>query len=151
SFLLPEVLPPGLADAVVREGRCDGEWLGTAQALVDQAGRVRDLAIKPVTMSKNCQRVVSALMQLSLATTDSIAAPRQWGGLRRVQVAGEPICLDEAAASGAAASVTHEVGNGVTAPVVKRKVEPLFPEAARRQMGAGSYVMVVVEATITKQ
>jgi len=150
EFLLPDVLPPGLAEAVVREGGCNGDWIGLARASVDEAGRVRELAVQPIDMSKGCQRVVSTLMRLSLASTDSIAAPRATGDLLLVHVRGTPICLDEGPPS-PTPSVTRVAGDGVTAPVVKRKVEPQFPEAARRQMGAGHYVIVVVQATISKE
>ena len=151
SFMLPDVLPPGLADAIVREGGCKGaEWLGLARAGVDEAGRVRRLRVNPLTMSSECERVVSALIQLSLASTDSIAAPRETDGLLLVHVAGEPICLDEGAPS-AAPAVALRAGNGIHAPTVKRKVQPQFPESARVQMGHGHYVRVIVEATISKQ
>jgi TonB family protein len=149
SFMLPGVLPPGLAEAVVREGGCRNDWLGTARATVDEAGRVRELVIDPVAMDKNCQHVVATLMRLSLATPDSIAAPREASNLLLIHSAGMPICLDEAPPT--AAAVTYEVGGGIEAPVVKHKVQPQFPEGARQRMGRGQSAMVTVEATITKE
>jgi TonB family protein len=150
AFLLPDVLPPGLAEATAAEGGCRNAWLGLGQASVDEAGRVRELTVKPVDMSKSCERVVSTLMRLSLARTDSIGGPRSTGNLLLIHVAGTPICLDEGPIS-AAPAVTHEVGNGVQAPVVKRKVEPQFPASARRSMGEGRSVVVAIEATISKE
>jgi TonB family protein len=146
AFQLPDVLPPGLADAVVREAGCGGDWLATGEATVDLAGRVRELKLTPVTMSKGCERAVSTLARLSLASTESLAAPARSGDLLFIHVRGTPVCLDETGGD----SIAREVGNGVSAPVVKHRVEPQFPASARRQMGGGHYVVVMVQATITK-
>jgi TonB family protein len=92
---------------------------------------------------------VSALMRLSLVSSHSIDSSSE-SEFVLVHARAMPICLDEAPLS-SGPSITHQVGNGITAPVVKRKVEPQFPEAARHQMGRGTFVLVVVQATIARE
>jgi TonB family protein len=150
AFLLPELLPAGLADAIAREGGCTSGWLGTGQASVDTAGRVREVALNPVDMSKNCERVVSALMRLSLASPDSIATPRETSNLLFVHAAGTPVCLDEPPIT-ARPAVTHALGEGVQAPVIKRRVEPSFPANVRLSMGEGRSVLVIMQTTISRE
>ena len=39
----------------------------------------------------------------------------------------------------------------MTAPVVKRRVEPEFPESARGAMGGGTNVLVILRSVITRE
>ena len=149
AFQLPSLLPPGLADMVTSEARCRGAWMASARAGADAAGRVRDVAIEPIAIDKACQRAVSALMRLSLASPNSIAAPRETGNLILVHAARETLCLDEGPLD-ATSSLARPVGGAVTAPIVKKRVEPQFPASARRQMGESRYVIVILSAVISR-
>lgn len=149
AFQLPNLFPPGLADMVTAEARCRGGWMASARAGADAAGRIRDVAIEPIAIDKACERAVSALMRLSLASPNSIAAPRETGNLVLVRAARETLCLDEGRLD-ATSSLARPVGGEVKAPIVKKRVEPRFPASARRQMGGSRYVMVILSAVISK-
>lgn len=148
SFEVPDVLPPGLADAVVGEARCGGTWIGTASAAADASGRVRDVSIQRLTMSPACEHALAALMKLSLATPAAVSAPPETHVVL-VRAARDTACLDEGPLD-TGSSVTRSVGGSVKAPVIKRRVEPHFPAEARRSMGTNRYVMVTLEAVLSK-
>lgn len=149
AFLLPGLLPPGLGDAVMAESRCNGQFMATARAVADAAGRVGDVVIQRIAIDQACERAVSVLMRLSLATPNSIAAPRETGNLVLVRAARQTLCLDEGPLD-VTSSLARSVGGDVKAPILKKKVEPRFPESARRQMGGSRYVMVILSAVISK-
>ena len=48
AFDLPELLPAGLADAILKASGCKASWLGIADASVDRAGRIRALNLNEV-------------------------------------------------------------------------------------------------------
>jgi TonB family protein len=150
SYFLPNVLPPGIAAAVMTETRCSYSWLALASATSDTAGRVQSIDVKRIQIDTPCEKAVTALMRLSLATPSSLDAPLTTGNILLVHGRNQPPCLDEAPLSAANASGTHEVGGEVTAPVVKHRQEPQFPESARRAMGSGTNVLVIVRSLISR-
>jgi TonB family protein len=144
EFMLPGTLPAGLTQQIIEAERCNGEWLGVASATVDTAGRVQSINLKDVRTS--CPQPLSIISRLSLVDTPSIRAPLSSGDILLVKPNRVLPCLDELPAGDDA---LHRTGGEVTAPVVKKRVEPEFPQSAR-VMGAGHEVMVVVEAVITR-
>jgi protein TonB len=48
-------------------------------------------------------------------------------------------------------SSVHQIGGEVTAPIVKRRVEPQFPESARRAMGGGTSVLIIVRSIVARE
>jgi TonB family protein len=151
AYFLPSVLPRGLAGAVVGESHCNGEWLALAGATSDISGRVQSVDIKRIQMDNACDKAVTTLMRLSLATPSSIDAPLTSANIILVHGRKQPPCLDEATLGTVTESEIHQVGGGITAPIVKHRVEPEFPESARRSMASGTNVMVVVTAIITRE
>lgn len=147
DFQLPTVLPPGLADAVAAGLRCNHSWLATAGARADRVGRVLGVELQRLRIDNNCVTAVTRLMKLSLATPSSIAAPALSNGLVLVRGEKASPCLDEAPLRNEVPAPVR-IGGLVTAPVVKRRVEPNFPASARRGMGGGTNVFVTVEAVI---
>jgi TonB family protein len=148
AFNLPEELPAGLADAVVSGERCRGQWLGVANATVDQAGRVKTLDLGTVSGNASCKRAIDTVLRLSMATNTSLRSGFT-GPVLLVGSARTPMCLDEALPELAATS-TFRVGGGIQAPKVIKRVEPQFPASARLQMGSGYNVIVIVECVISK-
>jgi TonB family protein len=150
DFRLPTLLPAGLAEAVVAASGCREGWLAVGSATVDSAGRVQKLDLKEVSGSP-CIAAMERILRFSLADNERITSPLRSENLLFVRGTGAPVCLDEEAPG---ASPTRETplqsGGDVRAPVVKRRVEPKFPESARRSMGAMRSVMVIVESTISK-
>jgi len=150
AFFLPDVLPPGVAGAIIAETRCNGSWLALAGATSDTTGRVQSIDMKRVQMDTACDKAVTALMRLSLVTPSSIDSAMNSGTILLVHARKQPACLDEAPL-GAAMSSVHHAGGQVTAPIVKRRVEPQFPESARVSMGHGKSVLIIVHSIITRE
>jgi TonB family protein len=149
AYFLPDVLPRGVADDVIKQSRCNGEWLALATATSDIAGRVQSVDVKRIQMNGACEKAVTTLMRLSLATPSTIDAPLKSENILLVHARKQPACLDEAPLAASATSTVFRVGGNVTAPVVKHRVEPLFPESARRAMGGGTNVIVILSCVIT--
>jgi len=149
AFILPSLLPAGLADAVMSDAHCNGEWLGVAHATVDGSGRVTKLDLKDVNASGRCRKAAEQILRLSLATPTSIRSASS-GPVLMVKAGKTPLCLDEPPADEPARLV--RIGGEVKAPVVKKRVEPFFPQTARQAMsGQGTNVLVIAEAVITRE
>lgn len=148
-FIVPDVLPRGLADAVVKTTRCRSErWLAVAAARVDRAGRVVDTGIQKVAMSATCESAMTALIRLSLITPPSMTAPLVAGDNILVHEGRTDVCLDESLTG---SSEALRLGGSVTAPIVKHRVEPYFPENVRRKMPPHASVQIIVEAVISRE
>lgn len=149
AFILPEVLPAGLTDEVVRGAKCRDTWLGVANASVDQTGRVKTLDLGTISSTSACKRALDTVLRLSMAKNTSLRS----GFTGPVLLAGSSrtgFCLDEDAPDASATTTTFRVGGAVQAPIVIKRVEPQFPDSARRQMGGGRNVIVIVESVISK-
>jgi len=149
AYFLPGVLPPGVAGAVVAETRCNGSWLATAGATSDLSGRVQAIELKRIDIDSACEKAVTTLMRLSLATPSSIQSPLATGNILLVHGRRQPPCLDEAPLSSPTASTIHQIGGKVTTPRVKHRQEPQFPESARRAMGPATNVIVILRSIIS--
>ncbi|MEA2337275.1 MAG: hypothetical protein QOE82_1282, partial [Thermoanaerobaculia bacterium] len=151
AYYLPGVLPPGVAGAVLAETRCNGSWLALAGAVSDTAGRVQSIDMKRVEMDPACEKAVTTLMRLSLAAPSSIRAPLKSGNILLVHARKQPACLDEAPLGASTMSSVLQVGGEVSPPIVKRRVEPQFPDSARYAMAGGKNVIIVVRSVITRE
>jgi TonB family protein len=150
-YFLPSVLPPGLAGAVIADTHCNSEWLALAGATSDIAGRVQSVDLKRLQMDNACEKAVTTLMRLSLATPSSIDVPLTSANIILVHGRKRAPCLDEASLATLSESGIHRVGGNISAPIVKHRVEPQFPESARRAMGSGKNVFVIVSCVITRE
>jgi len=151
DYFLPDVLPRGVADAVISESRCNGEWLALAGAASDTAGRIQSVDVKRIQMDSACEKAITTLMRLSLATPSSIDASLKSENILLVHARKQPACLDEGPLATSAESTVHRVGGEISAPTVKRRVEPHFPESARRAMGGGRSVIVIINSIISRE
>lgn len=149
AFNLPELLPAGLADAIVSGARCDASWLGVAGATVDSAGRIRTLDLEPVGASRACKRALETLLRVSMASNTSLRSPLT-GGVLLVHARKMPLCLDEPP-PGSEITSTFRTGGDVQPPKVKKRVEPHFPASALNAMGNARNVIVIIESVITKE
>jgi hypothetical protein len=149
DFTLLNALPAGLADAIVA-GRCRGGWLGLASATVDPAGRVQRLDLSRLSVPAPCAAALDAMLKLSLATNVSLKSPLSSDQVLLVHAGDAPMCLDEDAPSEVSQSGLQRVGGRISAPKVIKRVEPDFPESARRSMGGGSDLIMILEAVISK-
>jgi TonB family protein len=145
GFSLPIVFPAGLGDAVLKQLRCKTGWVGVVQPAVDRAGRVQSVDISKLNGAPECRRAAETLVRLSLADPELITAPLS----DYIQLVKAPSdsCFDEGAPDGGTGELLR-TGGAVKAPRVARRVDPVFPESARRDM-KGS-MLVVAEAIITK-
>jgi TonB family protein len=144
------MLPRGLANAVVTQAGCNGWWLALAAATSDVSGRVQSVDVKRIQMDTACEKAVTTLMRLSLATPQSIDAPVKSENIVLVNAKNHPPCLDEPPLSAATTSSVLSVGGEVSPPVVKHRVNPQFPASARHNMGAGTSV-VIATAIVTRE
>lgn len=143
AFSLPSTLPPGLADQLLRGKSC--EWIGVASATVDRAGRVQSVDLKNVTAT--CRDLLEAILKLSYATNSSLDSETTSGNILLVKARKSVPCLDEVEGD---RSAVWAGSRDVQPPIVIKRVEPLFPESARRSMGRDSSVVVIVESTISR-
>jgi TonB family protein len=151
AYFLPDVLPRGVADAVMTQSRCNGEWLAVATATSDISGRVQNVDVKRIEMDTACEKAVTAMMRLSLATPSTMDAPLKSDNILLVHARKQPACLDEAPLAASASSAVRRVGGNVTAPVAKHRVEPNFPASARHAMGGGTNVIIITGMVITRE
>lgn len=149
AFEVPSPLTPGLMDAMLASSLCSGGWFGPVTAAVDGAGRVRQLDTSRVNSSTACRSILNTAIVLSFAQPTSLASPFATRDIVVLRPNRASMCLDETAAaeSGAPGHVLRP-GEEVKAPVVERRVEPVFPESARKA-GATSQ-SVTLEAVISR-
>lgn len=149
AFLLPELLPAGAAEVVLRTARCSPTWIGIGSATVDRAGRVQKVLITNKPPYPACLRAFTALTKLSLANPLSIRTPLTTQNLVFVH-GSRDICLDELPPSDGPWMRTYTVAE-VRPPVVKRRVEPTFPdEPLKRLRQLAKSAVVVAEAVISR-
>jgi TonB family protein len=145
GFSLPIIFPAGLGDAVVKQLRCKSGWVGVVQPAVDRAGRVQSVDTSKLNGAPECRRAAETLARLSLADPALITAPLT-DYIQMVKVPGDG-CFDEGAPEGGTGEL-RRIGGSVKAPQIVKRVDPFFPESARRAIkGSRS---VVAEAIITK-
>jgi protein TonB len=149
AFNLPELLPAGLSDAVIAGTKCNDLWVGVGQATVDIAGRVKSLDLGKVGTNRACRNAIETLLRLSFATNTSLRSALA-GEVLLVHAARTPLCLDEDVPRDDATATLLRVGGNVEAPKVVKRVEPRFPESARKAMGRGRNVVITVESVISK-
>jgi TonB family protein len=107
--------------------------------------------MKRIQMDTACEKAVTTLMRLSLATPSSIGVAES-ENIILVHGRKQAPCLDEASLAALTTFGIHQVGDNITAPIVKQRVEPEFPESARRAMPqSGTNVMVIVSCVITRE
>lgn len=145
AFALPGTLPAGLAEQL--EGRAQCQWVGVATATVDRAGRVRSIDLK--NLPTTCPGILDTIVKLSYATNTSLASDTTSNNILLVKARKAPLCLDEPLETfGGPAAMGSS--RDMTAPVIRKRVEPFFPESARHSMGRNSSVLVVVESVISQ-
>lgn len=141
-FVLPGTLPPGL-DQELKAQVCN--WFGLVTATVDPAGRVQNVDYSK--LSTSCRETLSTVMKLSYATNATMTSPTTASEILLVKATRGAPCLDE-----------HEedvlgprrVTPEVSAPVVKKRVEPGFPSSVRSSMSRATDVLVVGTAVISR-
>ena len=149
AFNLPELLPAGLAEAVMSGAKCRDAWLGVAGVAVDHAGRVRNLELGKVDATRSCKDAIDTLLRLSLATNTSLQSGGA-GPVLLVHAKGTRLCRDEPAPRDDAPATLLRAGGDVEPPKVQHRVEPVFPASAREKMGKGRNVIVIIESVISE-
>jgi TonB family protein len=144
AFALPGTLPAGLAEKIVGGRKCG--WVGVASASVDNAGRVEMLDLDQVTAT--CREQLDTIVKLTYASNATVASAHTSSNILLARAAVAPLCLDEAGDD--AGPLVRAGDPGVTAPVAKRRVPPVFPESVRRNVARGVAVEVIVEAVISR-
>jgi len=149
AFNLPDVLPAGLVHDIVRETKCRDEWLGVLTATVDTAGRVQSAPID-IDTAANCKAALGEILRLSFATNTSLRSPVT-GPVIVVKGRGDEPCLDWEVPEKVNSARLVRIGGPVKMPVLKRRVEPQFPDVARYQMhdAGGRDAVIILQAVIS--
>lgn len=151
-YTLPARLPDGLARAVVEASGCKGGWVGVGSSTVDEIGRVRSIDVSKVEASIPCKRALDTLLRLSIVSNRTLTSAPTNPSVLLVKSDRRDPCLDEGAPRILRGGIdsTQRVGGEVKAPVVKSRVDPLFPASARQAMRGGANSVVIVESRITR-
>jgi TonB family protein len=147
AFDVPLALPPGLGARLLADARCNESWLGVVSASADRAGRVQSVDTSRVFSNAKCRRALETMLRLSFATPSAINAPLTTSELQVVHGEGV-VCFDDTAPDQSTSELLY-VSREVKPPKVIRRVEPSFPEAARRAM-PGKSALVISKVVITK-
>ncbi|HVG24731.1 MAG TPA: hypothetical protein VND45_11295 [Thermoanaerobaculia bacterium] len=94
AFELPDVLPAGLADAIIDASGCKASWIGIASVAVDRAGRIRTLDLDKVFTPPPCKRALDTLLRLSMTRNTSLRSGVE-APVLLVHGARAALCLDE--------------------------------------------------------
>lgn len=151
-WVLPGLLPPGVADAVLDETGCSHPWLGVGGAATDLKGRVIDVDLDGLRLTSGCRRALETLMRLSYVENETILSPHATPHLLLVKPRGASLCLDEPAPGTTGVperGVQRVASRGIEAPVAVKKTQPVFPESVRRRMKRGVTELVELEAWIS--
>jgi TonB family protein len=152
EYWLPDLLPRGLADRVLQARKCRAQWVGLATTKVDRAGRVQTIDLGTTQVDRLCVDPLKTLMRLTLVRNTSLASAFTNDGVLLVKPKNVTPCIDEHPPGDEVnTSGVLPVGGEIKAPVVLKRYEPEFPESARRAMGAGRNVIVIMETIITKE
>jgi hypothetical protein len=146
-FILPSLLPAGLADAIMNDAHCNDGWVGVATASIDTAGRVKELDLGHVEMPGRCRDALAAVLRMSLASPLSLRSDFS-GPVVLVRARNTSLCINEPPPSQRARLV--HAGGEIKPPIVKKRVEPLFPHDALARMGGGAHVLVIAECVISR-
>ncbi len=126
-----------------------GGWAPPQWASPKAAASVRSISGRQTPGA--APEALEAILRLSLPSNDAITSPHVSGNVLLVRVARQPLCLDEAPPSDVVARGPLHEGGKVVAPVVIHRVEPMFPESARRSMGRGSSMEIIIESLISRE
>jgi TonB family protein len=149
AFNMPDLLPAGLADAVMSEARCRDSWLNVVNVTVDPAGRLQTLDEAAMPSSAGCRRALGTLLRLSYATNTSIKSAFA-GPLLLVKAPRATPCLDEPPPQNDPDRGPSMVGGAIKPPMPKKRVEPNFPASARAAMGGGVSSLVIMQCVISR-
>jgi TonB family protein len=155
QFYLPDVLPNGVADAILSATGCRAEWIGLGDLKVDRAGRVTSLDVGRVETDAKCRKAIDAITRLALMHPTSIGSLFETKYALFVKPARSSLCIDEGLVPAVedlnfeACSPFHIGGDSPCHPPVARKrVEPEFPSG--KTIPGGGNTVVILESTITE-
>ncbi|MEO6487695.1 MAG: energy transducer TonB [Thermoanaerobaculia bacterium] len=150
-FTLLIDLPKDVAAEVVTRTGCRDDWIGNVAATVDRSGRVTTFSLAGVYTSNECRRALEVLIPLTLADNRTIDSSFSTPGAIVVKSKRAAICVDESDVDLDGFVTAHRVGGEIAAPVVVHRVEPDFPQAARRALSEkGGRSTVIIESRISR-
>lgn len=147
-FRLSIELPTGLAGKLLAHTRCNSAWIGVGGATVDRVGRVQSADLSHLTATGGCKTALRTMLRLSLADPTTLNASLASNDLQFVKPPGDG-CFDEAPVDAFGNAELLRPSGEVVAPVVIKRVDPIFPHSVRQQLG-GTAAVVIAEAVITR-
>ena len=155
QFYTPDVLPNGVADAILSATSCRAEWVGLGDMTVDRAGRVVSLDIGRVQTDANCKKAIDAVTRLTLVHPTSITSAFETKYALFVKPAKSSLCIDEGLVPALEdlnleACNPFQVGGDSPCkpPVTRKRVEPQFPLG--KTIPGGGSTIVILESIITE-
>ncbi|MEA2570184.1 MAG: periplasmic protein TonB [Acidobacteriota bacterium] len=149
AFNLPDTLPAGLVHEIMSESKCRDEWLGVLTATIDTSGRVQKVPLD-IDIRGGCRTALDEILHLSFASNTSLRSPLT-GPVLVVKARGLEPCLDWEVPEKVNSARVLRAEGAVKAPIIKKRVEPRFPETARYQMrdAGGSNALLILESVIS--
>ncbi|HEV2719277.1 MAG TPA: TonB family protein [Thermoanaerobaculia bacterium] len=155
QFYTPDVLPNGVADAILSATGCRAEWVGLGDMKVDRAGRVVSLDISRVDTDANCRKAIDAVTRLTLVHPTSIMSAFETKYALFVKPARSSLCIDEGLVPALEdlnleACNPFQVGGDspCTPPVTRKRVEPQWPSG--KMIPGGGSTVVILESIVTE-
>ncbi len=144
-------LPRGLARDLFRMEGCRSvrgkRQIAVATMRFRADGLPQNVSILATPEGKNCERIATALFTMSLAPDESVGTEQRMTSLA-VYDAGSTECGEEGFGTGGAAGPSSDVLRvraRVKAPELLQKIEPLYPETARKndEEGVNVYEAII--------
>ena len=155
QFYTPDVLPNGVADAILSATGCRAEWIGLGDLKVDRAGRVVSLDVSRVETDANCRNAIDAVTRLTLVHPTSIMSGFETKYALFVKPARSSLCIDEGLVPALEdlnleACNPFQIGGDSPCkpPVSRKRVEPQFPSG--KTIPGGGNTVVILESIITE-
>lgn len=142
-FVLPSLLPNGVADAVMKATGCSDQWIGNAKATIDPSGRVASDDLSGVTTSDGCRRALDTFFKLSIAENTYVSAPLE-SSVFVVHPPNAPVCFDAGPASAHGQALFGSPF--IEYPELLEGEDPDYPAGAKRVP-----VDVTLEVVVTPQ
>lgn len=143
-FIVPSLLPNGVAPAVLKSYGCNSGWMGEAMVRADKIGRIIGSNVDFVAGSDACRGALQTLIALSVVDNVYVASPFETSRMSMVQAPAIDPCFDE---GDIGRSVTRVTGlPNFRMPRMRKGGDPELPPNPARKPSE-----TLVELVIAKQ
>ncbi len=140
-FVVPSLIPNGVAAAVMKANGCTDGWIGDAMVRVDKMGRVTGSNIDSISAKDGCKAALQTLINLSVADNVYVASPFETSRMSMVQSAAVEPCYDEGTIGRTGIRVFGSPY--VRMPRLRKMVDPVLPANPARKPTESLVEMVI--------